>query len=182
MSGGFGGSFPTGPLLPPRRPPANINPAHMLSRFGGVWLPNWTPSPTCTCGVGIQAQVHRTGCDPKFIFDMEPEPKPVTPGLWLPHGVKPRRKPRRTTKRGVPREWPKSYRLLLAFSFTRPVDVQLWKRIKAPKGWRKNPTSDKHQTMYRGVRFRCDDLKYALTPDDVEELRAKLYLILREVF
>lgn len=149
--------------------------------FGGLICP---PPPACTCGAGIMAAVHWGGCDPQFIFNASPpEKKPATPpGLILPHGVAPLRKPRPSSKKGAVKPWPKSYRFLLSFSFTRPVNIDLWKRIHAPRGWRKNPTTKEKQQRYRGVRFQCTDLKYALTPDEIDDLRARLSMILEEVF
>lgn len=132
--------------------------------------------PRCVCGGGLHARVHVAGCNVEFLFEastVQQTPK----AILLPTGIKPARAPKRT-KRGVTRPWPKSYRLLLQFSFSRPINVALWKQIKAPPGWRKNPTSQVKQKQYRGVRFRCDDLKFALTPEEIETLRAKLYMIL----
>lgn len=71
-----------------------------------------------------------------------------------------------------------SYRFKLQFNFTRPINIALWRAIKAPAGWRKCPTSNVKQTMYRGVRFQCDDLKFALTPEDITLLHMKLLMSL----
>lgn len=75
-----------------------------------------------------------------------------------------------------------NYKLLLQFHFNRPIDINLWKRIKAPRGWRKCPTGKAQQSKYFGVRFQCRDLKYSLTPGEIEELRARLYMCLEVVF
>lgn len=85
---------------------------------------------------------------------------------------------RRRRKQRVPPPIP-SYRFILQFNFTRPVNVALWKKIKAPKGWKKNPTTAAKQETYRGVRFRCDNFKYALSPEDIELLHMKLLLSLK---
>lgn len=74
------------------------------------------------------------------------------------------------------------YKFVLQFFFQRPVSIDCWKRIRAPRGWRKSPTNADHQKKYCGVRFTCRDLKYTLAPDEVQELLAKLYLSLELVF
>lgn len=103
--------------------------------------------------------------------------KPAEPA---PHGQLFTPNPTPKKKPAKPRRGPKipNYRFVLSFFFTRPVDVTLWKKIKAPPGWRKNPTNKDNQLKYCGVRFQCDDYKYALTPDEVETLRATLLMIL----
>lgn len=162
-----------------RTPPATLGPPPSL--YGAGLLSKHYPNPVCSCGAGIHARVHAKGCDPEFFLSANVDTKPAKPaGLILPPGVTPRK--RKPTKRGQTRPWPKSYMFLLQFSFTRPVNIDLWKLIKAPPGWRKNPTTKDKQYKYRGVRFQCTDLKYALTPDEIEVLRAKLYMILEEVF
>jgi len=70
----------------------------------------------------------------------------------------------------------------LQFYFQRPINLKLWKRIKAPRGWRKCPTSAHGQQKYYGVRFMCRDMKYKLAPEEIETLRAKLYMSLEAVF
>lgn len=154
------------------------------SAFGRI-LPQLahTVQPRCVCGAGIHSMIHAAGCKVQFMLSGTEAPRNPRPKeLILPPGIKPRRRKRRTAKRGEVRPWPKSYRFTLQFSFSRPVNLALWKLIKAPPGWKKNPTSGNGQHKYRGVRFRCDDLKHDLTPEAVEELRARLSLILEEVF
>ncbi len=74
------------------------------------------------------------------------------------------------------------YRLTLQFYFTRPVDYALWKKIKAPKGWRKGPIPKDARNNWCGVRFLCTSLKYALSPEEVETLQASLYMCLMESY
>lgn len=101
---------------------------------------------------------------------------------WTP------KRPRTTGKNGHStyssraRQGPTNYRLTLQFYFERPIGIEMWRKIKAPPGWRKCPTSRKEQEKYYGVRFMCRDLKHSLTSEEVETLRAKLYLALELVF
>lgn len=71
-----------------------------------------------------------------------------------------------------------NYKLVLQFWFQRPIDLGMWKAIKAPSGWRKSPVNKSKMNEYMGVRFLCRDLKYSLTPEQVETLRATLYMSL----
>jgi hypothetical protein len=94
---------------------------------------------------------------------------PLKPPYGLPH-------PRSEAKH------PTNYKFVLQFNFHRPIDIKLWKRIKAPAGWRKCPTGRDAQNKYHGVRFQCRDLKHSLTPAELETLRAKLYMALEPTF
>lgn len=76
----------------------------------------------------------------------------------------------------------KPYRLVLQFFFARPIDITRWRMIKAPKGWRKGPVTKESALKYCGVRFICSELKYALTPAEVETLQASLTFCLSEVY
>lgn len=109
-----------------------------------------------------------------------PTPKPMSGSLVLPDGISPRHKPKRK-KKGDYREQP-AYSFTLQFRFSRPINIDLWKSIKAPPGWKKLPTNREKQALYRGVRFRCENLTQALTPDEVSTLHIKLMLSLEEVF
>lgn len=152
----------------------------------------------CTCGansqhltataiaMGMVAHVHIKGCaslhSGRRWMELEPTPKPAkTPTIVLHTGQPwiPTRQPKRKKE---DRKAASNYKLVLQFLFQRPINIDLWKRIKAPRGWRKCPTAEDKQLKYYGVRFQCRDLKYALTPDELEELRARLYLCLEEVF
>lgn len=108
-----------------------------------------------------------------------PTPKPMFGPLVLPDGISPPHKPRRrkTTYRDAP-----AYSFTLQFRFSRPINIDLWKSIKAPPGWKKLPTNREKQMHYRGVRFRCENLTHALTPDEVSTLHMRLMLSLEEVF
>lgn len=86
-------------------------------------------------------------------------------------------KPYKRSKTRRPTAVP-SYRFRLQFFFTRPVNIELWNKIEAPPGWRKCPTNAAKQQTYRGVRFQCDDFKYALTPEEVSLLHMKLLMCL----
>lgn len=146
--------------------------------------------PRCDCGVGV-AYVHTHDCQlqgrqaiPSPIYQDEADrlliqfekddPAPAGFVIWPPGSKAPAKKPAKPRR---PPKWP-DYRFVLSFFFTRPIDIALWKKIKAPPGWRKNPTSRTKQLMYNGVRFQCDDFKYTLTPEQVQELRATLLMIL----
>lgn len=73
---------------------------------------------------------------------------------------------------------PSNYKLMLSFFFERPINIAAWKRIRAPHGWTKCPTSEAGQRKYMSVRFQCRDYKHALASEEIETLRAKLYLSL----
>lgn len=109
--------------------------------------------------------------------------KPPTPKvLLLPTGT-PWRKPANSkalAKHRTPTS-PK-YRVTLQFYFTRPVNYALWKKIKAPKGWRKGPIPKDARNNWCGVRFLCTKLQYALSPEEVETLQASLYMCLMESY
>jgi hypothetical protein len=114
------------------------------------------------------------------LFDFEQHTAPANPapfGLFSATGsvIKPKRK-----KHRAPRRVPKmpDYRFLLQFYFTRPINITLWKCIKAPPGWVKCPTSKAKQDTYRGVRFICKDFKYALSVEEIQMLHSKLLLSL----
>jgi hypothetical protein len=164
----------------------------------GVLLPAHDPWPECDCGTKavtfapqfvlanhLGPVIHIAGCATlrKLNFAGTPEPpaKPakiiIIPGqTWTP--PQPPKAPRPRSRR----DQASNYKLLLQFFFHRPINIELWKKIRAPKGWRKCPTGKDAQLKYYGVRFQCRELKYALTPDEIEELRARLYLCLEEVF
>jgi len=118
--------------------------------------------------------------DPRFwVLKAAPASKPTkvltTSGTpWIP------KRPERYNRQA--RKGSTNYKLVLQFYFQRPINLKLWRRIKAPQGWRKCPTSSRGQQKYYGVRFMCKDLKYVLTPDEIEILRAKLYISLETVF
>lgn len=88
--------------------------------------------------------------------------------------------PRRNRTRKTPK--PPAYRLRIQFNFTRPINIDLWKRIEAPPGWRKCPTSKTAQQKYWGVRFQCDDYSQALSPDELSLLHMKLLMCLEGTF
>lgn len=111
-------------------------------------------------------------------YDLEsPEEKPkkilLTSGVpWVAPG--PPNAPRPPRKR----KYESNYKFLLQFNFQRPINIDCWKRIRAPRGWRKCPTNAAAQLKFFSVRFQCRDMKYALAPEDIEELRARLNLSL----
>lgn len=136
---------------------------------------------------GAGTEVHIVGCRAlrprrREAVNLAPSPKPakgpkilLTTGKpWVPKPVPKRKKEDRKAA--------SNYKLVLQFLFQRPINIDLWKRIKAPPGWRKCPTGKNAQSKYCGVRFMCREFKYALTPDEIEELRARLYMCLEEVF
>lgn len=98
--------------------------------------------------------------------------KPSTIGGILGGRPKPERT-QRIRKTVLP-----AYRFTLQFYFSYPVNMECWRRIKAPKGWKKCPTNATKQRQYTGVRFMCTDFKHALTPQQIEELHARLILSL----
>lgn len=171
----------------------------------GNILPRVTPQ--CSCGAGLgQHSIHAAGCTLGPLLAKAPRQARCTcaadwttgpfnmpvvhqPGCEYLGRIKPaepdegdslvlvgkrpsKSRPRKTTP--VP-----DYKLVLQFYFTRAVDIDCWKRIRAPKGWRKCPTDEKKQQTFKGVRFQCTDLKYALTPDEMQALHAKLLLSLK---
>src|SRR4051812_7423239 len=126
---------------------------------GGILLPPVLKiTPQCTCGasagvhsatalfMGAGVVVHIAGCavlrfkelNSARFEPLKPPPKPAkimltTGELWVPK--------KRVQRRKIEDRRAKSnYKLLLQFFFERPVDINLWKRIKAPRGWRKCPT------------------------------------------
>lgn len=132
--------------------------------------------PQCCCGAK-GAIVHSIVCPQAGTRRPVQAANPVTiqQQLFAAAGIKPPRKKKRAR---VPPPIP-SYRFVLQFNFTRPINISLWKKIKAPKGWKKNPTSASNQDMYRGVRFRCDDFKYALSAEDITLLHMRLLMCLQ---
>lgn len=167
-------------------------------------LPEITaPRPGCKCGADVpaghfslsataliygqpySAMVHAVGCpwighQPNVLEAfIEGTPKPAKILLTTGDPWKP---PAAPLRKRINRHAESPYRFVLQFFFQRPVSIDCWKRIRAPRGWRKSPTSQEHQKKFFGVRFTCRDLKYALTPDEVQELLAKLYLSLELVF
>lgn len=134
-------------------------------------------SATCSCSALAwygYCYVHEAGCP---FVPVVPCYSPVDYVPILPHpdelvGCPPKNRTRKTPK-------PPSYRFKLQFNFTRPINIELWRKIKAPQGWRKCPTSQKGQEKYWGVRFQCDDLKYALTPEEISLLHMKLLMCLK---
>ncbi len=139
--------------------------------------PHWK---RCLCVAEVQAHgaplVHVAGC-------------PMA-GVLKPETVQQREDPRyknspiiggKRKRKGPPRKPPAripDYAMLIQFNFTRPISLKLWKRIKAPRGWRKCPTSGPGQVRYQGVRFKCTDYRFPLAPAELEELHAKLLLSL----
>lgn len=130
--------------------------------------------PHCSCSAGSN-YIHVAGCAWMGRFGQPKADEAAEPEIIVIGAARKKRKHRRLRK---PPAIP-SYRFTLQFNFTRPVNVALWKTIKAPKGWKKNPTTAAKQETYRGVRFRCDDFKYALAPADIELLHMKLLLSLK---
>lgn len=142
----------------------------------------------CLCNPNTQYpayfQIHLPGCD--FMggvncqtaeLEKTKGPKIIIPGAmkWTP----PKNAAAKIShKRREPKAKP--YRLVLQFYFSRPVAYALWKKIKAPAGWRKGPVPQKARDEWCGVRFLCSDLKYALTPDEVEQMRSTLLMCLKE--
>lgn len=128
--------------------------------------------------------VHVPGCDhynaePRWRLESTPPPPVV---LVDASGKAIYRKKHKNPRKGRVTPDTPPYRMMLQFYFSRPVNIALWKKIKAPPGWRKNPTTAEKQHTYRGVRFQCDDYKYTLTPDEVSQLHMTLVMILEEVF
>src|SRR6185312_5872005 len=147
------------------------------SPWGGVILKEQTASVVCSCRsrCSVYNTVHAAGCPfvGAMVNSLARTDKPAPIRILLPSGnpwTRKRRAPKR--KRGD-RSASSPYKFLLQFFFERPVNIDLWKRIRAPRGWRKCPTSENKQHQYYGVRFQCRDLKYALTPDEVQELQAR---------
>lgn len=136
-------------------------------------------SDVCTCGVGWDGAVHLPGCryDGMKLIICTTGPKEKPKAILAPDGKPANLRQHKKPRKGRCSPATPPYWLVLNFWFTRAVKVALWKTIKAPPGWRKCP----YKPGFHGVRFQCDDLKYALTPDQVEELNAKLYLILELV-
>lgn len=137
--------------------------------------PRWQKigDPRCNCGAG-HAFFHAADCP--MVAVLQPVTDENPPTIWSTAGIKP---PRRKEKRGrVPPPIP-SYRFVLQFNFTRPINIALWKKISAPKGWKKNPTNATKQALYRGVRFRCDDFRYALSAEDIALLHMRLLMCLQ---
>lgn len=140
-------------------------------------------APICTCQPPNSGwvHVHAVGCQHAGQIPVPADPKPKIPKLILPPGAAVFRNTR-YKRRQVDRVATSPYKLMLQFYFQRPVDIALWKRIRAPRGWRKCPTTEAKQYTFCSVRFQCRDMKHALTPDEVQELQARLYFCLKEVF
>lgn len=141
----------------------------------------------CRCNGGSPVfYVHIVGClwgVPQCNMVSVGGPTPPRRGMILTPGhplVPPSRT--RTKRKKQDRAAESPYKLLLQFFFQRPINIALWKKIRAPRGWRKCPTSADAQSKYWSVRFQCRDLKYALTPDEIQDLQARLYLSLELVF
>lgn len=176
----------------------------MPKPWGGVVLPErLNPvDPPCTCGavsmpanalhvliMGCGVSVHVVGCEAlsgrRFHICVSEDPSEKRKKILLtskPHWIAPGPPKAQRKRVNPPRPCPTNYKLLLQFNFQRPISLELWKKIKAPRGWRKCPTSKDAQTKYYGVRFQCRDLKHNLTTEEVETLRAKLYLSLELTF
>lgn len=135
--------------------------------------------PMCLCAAaGGVAYVHEAGCPVAAINKPPPTPDPATPtDIYKTMARRINRMRGVGKRRRRPPPIP-SYRFKLQFNFTRPINIALWRAIKAPAGWRKCPTSAGKQLMYRGVRFQCDDLKFALTPEEITLLHMKLLMSL----
>lgn len=128
----------------------------------------------CTCAAEGY-YVHEAGCSQAGSIRRLDSEENSTNELVLPFGVPKPRKARRKLRKTPPVP---AYMFKLQFNFTRPVSIPLWKRIEAPPGWRKCPSSHKGQMRYHGVRFQCNDFKFALTPDEIAALHMKLLLSL----
>lgn len=156
----------------------------ILLNGGCQYQKDWT----CNCGSpNAWKPVHAAGC-PAMDCNLIPceDNKPATsPILVGPNGKpimsKARNRHKKPRKGRISAETP-DYRFVLQFYFSRPINIRLWKQIKAPPGWRKCPTTESAQRTYRGVRFQCDNLTQPLAPDAVQELRAMLCLSLEEIF
>lgn len=140
-------------------------------------------TPACTCGANLQIgalrpYVHGNSCPLVGLYPV-PVADDAKPQLLMPQkyklGAKKHRHKRKPTR--VP-----DYKFTLHFQFTRPINLALWKKIKAPVGWKKNPVTAEKQRNYRGVRFRCTDLKYALTPEQISLLHMQLIMCLEGAF
>lgn len=172
-----------GSNIPPHRRSLPCGPARR-----GVLLGDILQDPVlCTCPQTNQRyqQIHMATC-PYIDLNhagiaLGAEKPPKRPALILPWQVKPLRPTasKKWNKARLPTAVP--YRFVLQFYFTRPIDSALWKRIKAPKGWRKGPIR-KDQDKWCGCRFICTDLKYALAPEEIEQLHSTLFMCLKEVF
>lgn len=129
--------------------------------------------------------VHPAGCPAEGSVRMWAKEVPNIPTLVDVAGNKlmsAKRLRRRKPAKGRVRPDSPEHTLLMTFYFSRPVNIQRWRMIKAPPGWRKCPTTEKGQQTYRSVRFQCNQLIHALTPDAVSELRAMLCMSLEECF
>lgn len=120
--------------------------------------------------------------------------------LLNPLGVRIPRRSRRSKER--PRSPCPDYKLTMQFFFSRPIDVAMWKHIKAPPGWRKGPVRATDARKYMGVRysgrtsFRVTNMVgtytrvrltildplHPPTQEEVETIRATLLLIMEERF
>lgn len=142
----------------------------------------------CTCKTANAYNiVHEKGCpylilnSPYLGSQTAPSP-PKKSRIVLPWKAQRPALPLHVTRKRWDRIAESSYKLTLQFYFQRPINISCWKCIRAPRGWRKCPTNKGAQLKYYGVRFQCRDLKYALTPKEIEQLQARLYLSLELVF
>lgn len=184
-------------LLPPRPKAPPVVPPGIASN--AVFMPAYDTA-YCTCGVlgngfpyGFQP-IHVAGCNAltalanKLVAscanEKEKPAKIVIAGhtKWNPPASIPMTGGIKHPKAAHRTPDAKPYRFILQFYFTRPVDYDLWKKIKAPRGWRKGPVKKEAMNTWCGVRFICTKLKYALTPEEVETLHATLQFCLKEVY
>jgi hypothetical protein len=91
--------------------------------------------------------------------------------------------PTRRRRFRVPyRAKPTAFRMVLEYEvgYGYVVNRKLYKALKLPDGWRKNPRRDMHEANGMPVRFQCKDMSKALTCEQLETLQGQVALMLRD--
>lgn len=70
--------------------------------------------------------------------------------------------------------------LIIEFCVSGPLNLTLWRALKAPPGWHKSPRQEWKNLACIPVRFRCRDLTIPMpTPEQLETLRLQILLMVR---
>lgn len=72
-----------------------------------------------------------------------------------------------------------AFRMVLEIPVTGQLNMDLWRALKVPPGWKKNARQRWKNEICIPVRFISYDAATMLTPDQVEALRCQVLLMVR---
>lgn len=72
-----------------------------------------------------------------------------------------------------------AFRMVLEIPVTGMLNMELWKALKPPQGWKKNARQKWKNEVCVPVRFICYDADAALTAEQIETLRIQILLMVK---